>query len=366
MRGCDKRKKVLIAGYDNVNLGDDLFFWIVCNNFPECELYFVTKLWSKYRRILPFNNLHIIHKTIINRVLNRAFGRYIAPIKLKAIKLDAILYIGGSVFMEEADGSCYTIKSINGLKSLYKSVPLYIAGSNYGPERTPEFRVSVAKLFASAQSVCLRDSYSYNLFSNIESVHHAADVVFQLDTSRYKATKSDEVGISMIELRNRNFDQQCKDRYIESIITIIREQKAENRRVTLFSFCENEGDLSACEQIKSLLDTEAQSYISIVSYNGDIEAFINEFISVGKLYATRFHAIILGLLFQIRTIPIIYSNKTLNMLNDLSLGDYDRIDIRDSEPTRELSSLEPILLSPERLEALKESSRKHLLEIKKL
>ena len=37
--------------------------------------------------------------------------------------------------------------------------------------------------------------------------------------------------------------------------------------------------------------------------------------------AARFHANILGLLLNICTIPIIYSDKTLNVLNDLSLGD---------------------------------------------
>lgn len=360
------RKRVLMVGYDNVNLGDDLFFWIVCNNFPEYDFYFVTKLWSEYRRILPFPNLHIVKKGLINRALNRLFKRYIPPLKLRIQRLDAILYVGGSVFMEEDDGSCYTLKQLNGLMSIYKNRPLYIAGCNYGPERSSAFRASVAKLLAQAHSVCFRDSHSYNLFSQIEGVGYSADIVFQLDTTRYKTTKSDEVGFSIIDLRRRNFDQQCKVNYIDGISRIIRRLIADNRRVVLFSFCKNEGDLDSCNHIKSLFNAEEQEFIRIVSYDGDIDSFINEFRAVEMLYATRFHALVLGLLFQIKTIPIIYSDKSINMLNDLCLGDCDKIDIRDENSFARLNEIEPILLSQERLNSLRESSLRQLLDFKEL
>ena len=56
------------------------------------------------------------------------------------------------------------------------------------------------------------------------------------------------------------------------------------------------------------------------------------------LYATRFHATILGALFGIPTIPIIYSDKTQHVLDDIGwLG--DTLDLRN--PCTDIEELQP-------------------------
>ncbi len=315
--------RILIHGYDNVNLGDDLFFKILVSKYPNVD--FVMLSINDYSRIINEPNLHCIKYNLFNRIGNK-FS--LPPYQLINNKIDAIVIIGGSIFMEVGNsGYCGTVESIKKYKRWWPEVPIHIIGSNYGPARTKKFEKTLRSIFHNVSSVCLRDSYSYGFFKDIPNVSYASDVVFQLSSISGHHNKSNTIGISLIDLEKREELKKYQHYYLSTIKDIIDEAIRKEQRISLFSFCENEGDSIVCREIKKLYENNLQANIDIIRYTGNIEQFLEAFGNVDLLYATRYHATILGLLLQIPTVPIIYSDKTLYALSDIDFKS-DYIDIR--------------------------------------
>ena len=66
-----------------------------------------------------------------------------------------------------------------------------------------------------------------------------------------------------------------------------------------------------------------------MNYDGNnCDDIINVIQNSESILASRFHGVILGLVFKKKVLPIIYSNKTLNTLNDIGFKG-NIIDIRE-------------------------------------
>ena len=315
------RRKVLIYGYTRVNFGDDLFFKILVERYPNIDFYMLAEV--DYSAIIRAKNFHTIKRNRINKI----FASHI-PYQFYLHRFDAIICIGGSIFMEVGtSGRNSFTRFLLKYKRSFPGVPIYIIGSNYGPERTSAFRESVKGLFTFVESVSLRDSFSYNIFKENPRVVCAPDVIFQLAVGAKSEEQSNIVGFSLIDLPSRAQLCEYADSYEEFVLHHIGKSIAEGKQVRLLSFCTFEGDKVACERMVAKLDSEAQKQIEVVAYEGDIESFLNSLREVDLLYASRFHAAILGLAMQIPTIPVVYSDKTLNVLRDLEYKG-DIVDIR--------------------------------------
>ena len=57
-----------------------------------------------------------------------------------------------------------------------------------------------------------------------------------------------------------------------------------------------------------------------VNYEGNIDEFLEKFESMENIIGTRFHSVILSQVFNQGLYPFIYSDKTLNVLRDIGLG----------------------------------------------
>lgn len=186
-----RRQRILIYGYNRINLGDDLFFKILVERYPAVDFYMLTEV--DYRKVIHSPNFHLIRRNRINKI----FASHI-PYQFYFKRFDAVICIGGSVFMEVGEsGMCSFVRFLIKYKRSFPGIPIHIIGSNYGPERTSAFRESVKGVFSFVDSVSLRDRFSYNVFKENNRVAYAPDVIFQLGASSEQKERSGRI------LRNR-------------------------------------------------------------------------------------------------------------------------------------------------------------------
>ncbi|MBP3426389.1 MAG: polysaccharide pyruvyl transferase family protein [Rikenellaceae bacterium] len=343
----NRRPRVLVYGYLNVNLGDDLFFRILADRYPSVDFYVFTSL--DYEQIVGRENLHVIRR---NR-LNRIFASHL-PYQFWFGHFDAMVYIGGSIFMERGNsGACTTTRNLRKFHKAFPHIPIHIIGSNYGPEQTAEFRKEVQNIFEFAESVCMRDTFSYNLFASSPRISCAPDVVFSMSDAAPAATRESAATLSIIDLNYRPALARYTKQY-EALMTRITEQHLERgERVRLVSFCRAEGDVRACERIVNQISHKNSSAVEIVSYDGNIDHLLECLRSASVLYATRFHATILGVLFRVPTVPVIYSDKTRHTLDDMGWTGAT-LDLR--QPAPDVESLQPHIINAERLTELRKNA----------
>ena len=89
--------------------------------------------------------------------------------------------------------------------------------------------------------------------------------------------------------------------------------------LTLSSFCKEEGDEEAIARLRAKMGIEdTDPRVKNVFYNGKNEdEVLAAMASAEGIIATRFHAAILGLVAKRPVLPIVYSDKTLHVLEDI-------------------------------------------------
>ena len=184
-------------------------------------------------------------------------------------------------------------------------------------------------IVSGAQDVCFRDKASYELFRDIPSVRVATDIAFTLNTGMFESVpkQTKTVIISVIDAYSR-FDEVTADRYEREIVNLSRQLVKDGYKVTLMSFCKYEGDEIATQRILGKMGKKLQESVSSYAYTGDINEALGILSRSEIIVASRFHAAILGLVFGKKVLPIVYSDKTLNILRDLDF-DGPIFDIRE-------------------------------------
>ena len=128
-----------------------------------------------------------------------------------------------------------------------------------------------------------------------------------------------KVGFSIIDVNHKKGLEIYQDEYIKSTISSINLFAEKGYDCCLMSFCDHEGDLKTIEIIKAQLYPNILEKVTVYSYDGNINNALKIIASFKLLIAARFHANILGLMLDINVVPIIYSQKTFNMLQDMNL-----------------------------------------------
>lgn len=308
--------KVDLRIYLAKNFGDDLFLEIISSRYKNIE--FIAYPILKYSKN-DINSNVIMKNNIIIRKYNNFCDKFklygIKTNRIIAKKCDATIIVGGSIFQEEKNWHYYKKKL-----SLFSNLSnnYYILSCNFGPYNTNEFYNIHRGIISKAKDVCFRDQKSYNLFSDLPNVRYSSDIVFSLDTTNYKIKEEKKVVISIIDLQWRDKLNMFQNDYENKMIEIINYFVSKDYEVTLMSFSKHEGDESAIERIMNNLEKEIISKVNTYYYEGNIKEALDEIASCQIIVASRFHANILGLLFNKTIIPIIYSNKTMNLLNDIN------------------------------------------------
>ena len=96
----------------------------------------------------------------------------------------------------------------------------------------------------------------------------------------------------------------------------------------MFSFCEEENDLVAINRIIERLKEKEK--VHVYFYHDRIKDILQLFSETEVVVGTRFHSIILGWLNKKKVLPIVYDEKTKNVLNDLEYKNYINLEEMDS------------------------------------
>ena len=307
-------KKVYIMAYSKMNLGDDLFIDMLVKRYKNVEFY-SKNMQMESTTYRQNKNLHFIDYSLDDLLT------------LDITDFDAFVYIGGSIFMEHAGG----IERVQKLKKLAIKcntlcIPFYYISSNFGPYQSEEYKEIVADMFEEVTDVCLRDTASFKLFESIETVRYAPDAIlaYRLDNVR---KESKTIGISLINFKYRENLKQYEEKYYDILTNSIKNYIQKGLKVKLFSFCEYEGDKNTATLIFNKLSNTEKRFVELVTYTGNIKDFLKKYSKVEYMICSRFHSLILSYLLKQKLYVLSYSNKIVNVINDLNLIDsYHTID----------------------------------------
>lgn len=243
-------KEILVKAYLNFNLGDDLFIKILTERYPNINFY-IESDDKNYTQIFKSSKIYLYKKSRLEkRLIKLGILKYFFYKKFLK-KIDGIINIGGSIFMEN---SINYKKDIEKRKIENKAVKgnYYILGANFGPFRSEKFRKSYKEFFSKCRDVCFRDKYSYNLFSELPNIRYADDIVFSLKDNIISEDIQGKILISVIKPSIRKELKTKDEEYYEAIKKIILEGMKIGKKIQLISFCKNEGDEEAILEIKKL------------------------------------------------------------------------------------------------------------------
>ena len=316
-------KKVVVDGYWKNNLGDDLFLSILANRYKNIDFYIIARK-ENYVPFQDIKNIKLISRadTKVGKIFEYIMFRLgkatnsIVPgsVEHKLYHLaknnDFFIEIGGSIFIQPKKGMDGRYK----LRSMIAdtSTKYFIIGSNFGPFYQNYQVNNYNKLLGKLDGVSFRDQYSKELFVDLDNVKYYPDIIFNLDVSDYKKAK-DYILISVINSKKKGFG----DNYTAWLIENIEEMISNGEKVVLMSFCEREGDLQFAKDIISALPKNMHSSIDIYNHQ-NIKKSLSVIARAKKIIATRFHAMILGWLFEKPMHVVSYSEKTVNVINDIA------------------------------------------------
>ncbi|HLS59505.1 MAG TPA: polysaccharide pyruvyl transferase family protein [Virgibacillus sp.] len=316
------KKRMLVNAYFAKNVGDDLFLKVLFDRYPHVKWDLLTANRNYRDLFKEYANVNIIYsyrdvaigKKNVNLyfVMNKLFNRF--------RKYDAFIMIGGSIFMQSPAWKMKLAERdylVNQFKKMNKKA--FILGANFGPFTDKEFTRQYRDLFMKYDDVCFRDTYSYELFKDMDNVRVAPDVVFNLEDQKSKQTEK-TIGFSTIDVASRESLRDYTAAYHDKIVQLAEGYIEAGYHIKLFSFCENEGDLKGIRQIKDQVKPTYRSHITISNYHDDLPSFLDEFKRCETIIGTRFHAIILAMLYQQSFYPLIYSGKVSNLLQDVNMS----------------------------------------------
>lgn len=313
---------ILLDIYLEKNLGDDLFLVSILKRYPYHQFYIFTQLdYSNFEKEYP--NLHIVR-------LNKYFNYFIARMKLRALykkifikknSIAAIATIGGSIFIEYAGWETLYKERLSLWKYMKnQNKKVFIIGSNYGPYNSETFIEKYNHAFNYVEDICFRDKYSYDLFRHRTNVRQESDVIMSYDVTPYLVCEEENaIGISVINLTEREKLAPYQTLYIEKMVEIIEAATLKGKKVYLLSFCEREGDEVVSDSIIAQIK-ERKELVDTLFYRGDIDVFLSKFSRIKEIVACRFHSIVLSLLFDKDFYSLIYSKKSSDFILDSQLN----------------------------------------------
>lgn len=311
-------KKIFLYAYDRINLGDDLFVRNIANRYPKIKFYF----WTNMRNKKPFSdvkNIKIICQDSkklerLNKIHPSLFSRYKSHLEEKC---DAVVYIGGSIFIEYESWR----QLVTWWEWEAKNRKFYILGANFGPYKTEAYREKFAEIFSDVSDICFRDRYSQNLFSNVKTARYAPDILLNYKFPEIVPKKQVFVSVIDCGTRNSGIDKisDKEDMYLDLLTGYIKKYAEIGYSIVLSSFCKIENDESAVEKLlKKVKNIKDNCNISVINYNGfNSDKVLSSINQSEIIIASRFHAAILGFAARRAVLPVVYSDKTINVLNDM-------------------------------------------------
>lgn len=300
--------RIYIDSYLDMNLGDDLFVNILTNRYPKHKFYAIAENEKGYSK----GNLKVYSNKYFFKILKKfQLEKYLAN------RYDIVITIGGSMYIENNDNDRDF--------SLGKN-KRYLLGINFGPYKTEKYYQNIHNMMSKVEDVCFRDKYSYNLFKDLPNTRCASDIIFSMDKSNIKITNRKRAIISIISPKDK-LDEKYQEKYENKMIELIKFLDSKGYEICLMSFCKFENDEQEIENIMNKLPENYRDKVERYCYNGNIEQALNVLGDCQLIVGGRFHANIIGLVLGKSILPVLYSDKTLHVLQDMEIN-VPIIDIR--------------------------------------
>lgn len=305
-------KRILLKAYLCDNLGDDLFVYILTKRYTNM---FYTYEFHKNKYLKKIPNLKYKKNFLdyfVDKFSSKMFKCYDYSETRNKSQYDLLIYIGGSLFIEDNNMDFWK-KSILNYNKNY--IPYFIIGSNVGPWTNHDFvKLLEDNVFKNAEDVCFRDCFSCQLYNQLSNVRYSRDIVFGITKYfQFNNRVKKHVLFSIIDVSNKKINPQSYEKKMTDLIYYFLNN---GYTITLMSFCRREGDEKAINRIYKSF--KKNKNVDKYYYRGDIESALQLIDSAEIIVASRFHAAILGLTLNKYVIPISYSKKLNNVLNDLN------------------------------------------------
>lgn len=375
---------IYLKAFLDENLGDDLFVQIVAQRYLNSEfllfasdeypvnfgdnVHFIfskdsyTKLKQK---IKLYNNRR---KSGLQRKCFPVFFRPDHKEERTIIKhADVNIYVIGSGFME---GGKIGIWSKLEEWLYYKNRP-YILGCNFGPFFSSQYKDYYEKLFAKASDVCFRESYSYGIFPELKNTRWESDIVFSYKgdvDEKFGRNNGKYVVISVVNLDKDGSKNQNKEEYYRFILEITKYFCERKMKVVFVGFCKNQGDDVAIENIVRNIQPEFYEQVEIINYpQNNMFYILGVFKNAEAVFASRYHAGIIGMLYGRKTYFLSYSDKMVNVLKDIDEKiRYININEKISVDVNEFILQYGYEILPARLDEIKKSAERQFLKLDSL
>ncbi|MFD1399842.1 polysaccharide pyruvyl transferase family protein [Lacticaseibacillus suilingensis] len=310
--------KVYVHGYFRKNVGDDLFLKVLTKRYPAITFY--ANIQPQFSDVFSdLTNLVIHDQNDFQDFKMKAVSFLTHGAMIDSlIKYDAIIELGGSIFMQNG------VKSrVSRLHAAFanKKIPYFIIGSNFGPYFDDDYLTNHDRLFAKTDGVVFRDSYSGQLFKSNHKVLVEPDVIFNLGKRDHLKSNHgiSTIAFSLVDfwkLSERDKKWLNRSEYIIQLSNVISNYVDQGYECKLLSFCEFEGDLKLNHDIVSGLSEYSRQHVQIIEYSSSSE-IIHEMQTADYLVSSRFHSMILGWLIGIPQLIVSYSRKTMNVVADI-------------------------------------------------
>lgn len=322
-----KSDNILLHGIFSENLGDDLFFRIILKRCPESR--FIMYAPQIYRDILKdFSNCIILCdsdkaiKRILkySRLLHLPKSLFLYVYIFIKYNISIFLIAGGSIFIEGNSHVPKLVSNIRKLCLIFPKTKICILGSNFGPSSSNAFKVQVDKCISKVNDICFRDIPSYELFQEHANVRWANDIVMH-DLPLCIPQKTRSICVNIRSVNKWPSLKPNKTKYLNKTKDIIEYYQKLGYEIKLLSFCGSYGDNDITDELYSMLGNKQS--VERLYYKGNLDECILAISSAEYILATRFHSIVLGLIYGAKTIPVSYSIKAENMLK--TLGHWKKI-----------------------------------------
>lgn len=301
----------LIDVYLDNNLGDEIMGEILINF-----------LQNKGIRCYLLANNDFTYSNFIDKFSDVAIIDAVSKNNMKENNIDLYIRIGGSMFPHNtAKEGVFRYHTLYKYKMMKKNgVKIYILGCNVGPFISSIGVRATKGIIKLANLVTCRDNETFEFISKIKNKDYYVfpDIVFsRKDLIRSVKRQDDLLGISVYMGYTRNLIKHNLA-YSNMMVNIVNRyfENKPNGKVKLFVF--NSGynsDYPTAHRIYNSI--KHKNRVEIIDFNGDVDSFMDEYNKCSVMIGTRFHSIVLSILCNIPTLPVIYSNKTRNILNDL-------------------------------------------------
>lgn len=275
--------KILLDGYFDCNLGDDLMLFLAAEGLSEHELYIGSKK-------VKFDNL---------MYTNAKTG------------FDCYLKITGSGFLiSDNKGILYRMRDMRREK---KYAPITAAlNCNISPFINRAARAVINRHLRDYDFITVRDSFSYDyITNNIRGMkcEKYPDMVFSLPCSMIPDTDSENaLGISVHKSAQSEKIAEIADGYIRET----------GKSVLLLCFDSGEeNDFLYADKVYGAMKYKEKA--EIIRYT-DIRNMLLNIKRCGVIFGIRLHSVILALRMGIPLTAAAYSDKTRNILSDINYG----------------------------------------------